>query len=90
MTPPPVIAPAKILKIPNVFLATHITTKTDIEPGREVDRDLTLFTYEKCDAVLAAIADFETDEFLQKFLANYKRLRSLMYALRGSARPARG
>lgn len=78
--------PKKIIKTENVFLASDVVATTGVEPGTEVDHNLTVFTFEASPSVLKAIADHSINQELQKFISCYKRLRSLMYSARGSVR----
>jgi hypothetical protein len=88
MISPAVIPPPakKTIKSDNIFLASKIVAQTDQEPETSVEYGMTLFIFEASPAVMKAITDFATDSELQKFLSCYKRLRSVMYNTRGSAR----
>ncbi len=70
----------------DIFLSAAALSRTGEDPALERDRDLIIFVHPETPAFQAALTAYLGNQpfEIQDFVAAYKRLRNLMYNLRGS------
>lgn len=77
--------PAKQFRNRDIFLSSAALALTREEPTMERERDMVIFVHEATDALSAAVATYLSNGNVpvQDFVAAYKRLRTMMYQVRG-------